>query len=84
MRDRESLHAHLYKRLKLPDYYGNNLDALFDCLTDLGEETELIVRNTAVLRQRMGSYGTKFLSVLAAATGANPRLHVTFRNRFFR
>ena len=74
MRDRESMHAHLRKRL----------DALYDCLTENGEETELIVRNTEALRTAMGSYGTKFLSVLAAATGANPRIHITFRDRFFR
>ena len=83
MRDRESMHDHLRRRLKLPDYYGNNLDALYDCLTENGEETELIVRNTEALRTAMGSYGTKFLSVLAAATGANPRIHVIFRDRFF-
>ena len=84
MKNREDMHAHLRRRLKLPEYYGNNLDALFDCPTEKGEETELIVRNTEALRQNMESYGTKFLSVLAAATGSNPRLHVTFRNRFFR
>ena len=84
MGSREEMHAHLRRRLKLPDYYGNNLDALFDCLTEMGEETELIVRNTEALRECAGSYGTKLLSVLVAATGSNPRLHVTFRNRFFR
>ncbi|GAB2674194.1 barstar family protein [Paenibacillus thermoaerophilus] len=27
------LHALLKEALELPDYYGNNLDALWDCLT---------------------------------------------------
>ncbi|MGG1313171.1 barstar family protein [Cohnella laeviribosi] len=29
----DQLHAALKEVLKLPDYYGHNLDALWDCLT---------------------------------------------------
>ena len=54
MRDRESMHAHLRRRLKLPDYYGNNLDALYDCLTENGEETELIVNGESIGRKKAG------------------------------
>lgn len=32
---REEAHAYLREMLELPDYYGNNLDALYDCLTEL-------------------------------------------------
>jgi ribonuclease inhibitor len=32
MTTREALHAHLKERLGFPDYYGQNLDALWDCL----------------------------------------------------
>jgi ribonuclease inhibitor len=32
MTTREALHAHLQERLGFPDYYGQNLDALWDCL----------------------------------------------------
>lgn len=42
---KETMHAYLAKMLRLPDYYGRNLDALHDCLTDIGEETELILLN---------------------------------------
>ena len=42
---REKMHAYLAKMLHLPAYYGNNLDALHDCLTEIGEETELILLN---------------------------------------
>ncbi|MCJ8010242.1 barstar family protein [Paenibacillus sp. KQZ6P-2] len=33
MENRDQLHAVLKEALELPDYYGNNLDALWDCLT---------------------------------------------------
>lgn len=28
-------HSYIKKALKLPEYYGCNLDALYDCLTDI-------------------------------------------------
>ncbi|MTH55305.1 barnase inhibitor [Bacillus mangrovi] len=30
----EELHIYLKKELKFPEHYGNNLDALYDCLVD--------------------------------------------------
>lgn len=42
---KEAMHDYLAKMLHLPEYYGKNLDALHDCLTDIGEETELILLN---------------------------------------
>lgn len=36
----ENFHAYLKKELDLPEYYGENLDALYDCLTEMvGEIT---------------------------------------------
>ena len=32
---RETLHNKLKKSLKFPEYYGMNLDAFWDCLTDI-------------------------------------------------
>lgn len=37
------VHAYLAKHLDFPDYYGNNLDALNDCLGDLTEGAELVI-----------------------------------------
>ena len=33
--NRETLHDILSSKLTLPEWYGRNLDALYDCLTDL-------------------------------------------------
>ena len=33
--NREVAHTYLQEKLELPDYYGKNLDALYDCLTEL-------------------------------------------------
>ena len=42
---REELHALLRKELPLPEYYGDNLDAFYDVLTDQGEGWNLIFYN---------------------------------------
>lgn len=39
MDGRRNAHAYLKEMLALPDYYGMNLDALYDCLTELGQTT---------------------------------------------
>ena len=39
-------HDYLIKKLDLPDYYGRNLDALYDCLTDIGIETQIELINS--------------------------------------
>ena len=38
-------HDYLKEALNLPDYYGKNLDALYDCLTEIECEIELINSN---------------------------------------
>lgn len=35
-------HDYLMQALNLPDYYGKNLDALYDCLCEIDCEIELI------------------------------------------
>lgn len=70
--DRAAAHAYLKDALSLPDYYGKNLDALYDCLTDLGE-TEIRFVN---LDAAGGSYFSRVLSVFQEAQAENPRLHL--------
>ncbi len=36
---RQQIHEYLKVKLDLPDYYGANLDALYDCLTTITEPT---------------------------------------------
>ena len=43
--EKRQLHEVLKEALQLPEWYGHNLDALFDCLTELDEEIHLILQN---------------------------------------
>ena len=40
----ESKHEYLKEIFDLPDYYGNNLDALYDCMSELND-TKIIILN---------------------------------------
>lgn len=42
-------HDYLKEELSFPDYYGKNLDALYDCLTDIGVETEIHLKNSSLV-----------------------------------
>lgn len=47
MTDKAVSHAYLKEILDLPDYYGNNLDALHDCLEEM-TDLEIIVENEEI------------------------------------
>ena len=42
MIDREDAHEYLKNKFQFPDYYGRNLDALYDLLTEM-HETEVVI-----------------------------------------
>ena len=71
---REQAHQYLAHILDFPDYYGKNLDALFDCLTELGD-CAIILDGGADLLQS-GGYGAKVLKVFEEAALTNPRLRL--------
>lgn len=77
MTDRAALHSHLKERLALPDYYGRNLDALYDLLTERGEETAIVLRNQQEMEAALGPYAHSLRRVLEDAAERNPAL--TFR-----
>ena len=79
MVDRPAAHAHLAERLDLPSYYGRNLDALYDVLTEIGAETEIVLMDPAAVIEAMGKYGEALLSTMQEAAEENPRLTITLK-----
>lgn len=79
MTDRVAAHTHLAERLELPIYYGRNLDALYDVLTEIGEETEIVLNDPAAVVELMGKYGEALLATMQEAAEENPRLIVTLQ-----
>ena len=73
---KEELHRHLAWSLNLPEWYGKNLDALYDCLTDIRERTGIHVFNKDALYETLGPMAHGLLRVLRDAAEENPELHV--------
>ena len=74
--ERTSAMDHLTEALSLPDWWGRNLDALYDCLTELGEETLLRVTHRAALEEKLGPTARGLWRVLKDAEAENPWLQV--------
>lgn len=55
------LHDYLEKKLGLPGYYGRNLDALWDVLSERTDE--YIIRGRMDLVRSLGEYGQNVLDV---------------------
>ena len=74
MEDRAGLHAELKQKLSLPEYYGNNLDALHDVLTEFGGSWTVVFRNA-------GAVARGLRAVCADAAEETPGLRVSFEDR---
>lgn len=71
--DASKLHDYLKDSLDFPEYYGKNLDALYDCLTDLDD-----VEVTITIPEEDGAIFQKVLRVFKAAQRENEtlKLHI--------
>ena len=69
---KEDLHRIFQETLSFPEWYGSNLDALYDCLTEISGKVRLLDWETA--ENRLGSYGKKAKKAIAAAALHNTKL----------
>lgn len=66
MVEKEKMHEYLAKKFDLPEYYGKNLDALFDCLCETNEPTLIKLKNEDALEAGLKeSLAALFLDVCA-------------------
>lgn len=76
--DRKQMHQILARELALPEWYGGNLDALFDCLTDRRGETLLHIDHFPQLEEHLGSgYIRALLRMLRRVQEENPDFRFT-------
>lgn len=67
--DKNSVHECIKAGLELPDYYGKNLDALHDCLSEM-TDCEITLINIGALYS-LDIIGIKILKVFEEAADTN-------------
>ncbi len=68
---RDELHDILAATFSFPEWYGRNLDAVYDLLTCCND-TRLTLVHAEMLVTNLGNYGELILRVLADASAENP------------
>ncbi len=73
--ERRSAHEYLEEVMNFPEYYGRNLDALYDCLLEVREcDIVLQYEKEACLE---GTYGERIIEVLEEAAFENPLIKLS-------
>lgn len=76
MADMAAVHRFFAEKLEFPEWYGNNLDALHDCLTDLREDVTIEITGKEALSEALGVRYRRFIKALLHAAEENDRLTV--------
>lgn len=79
IKDKLSLHAYLKEQCNFPDYYGNNLDALYDVLTDRTEPLEIVLEHAEELKEILCGYGEAFIEALQDAAAENGKITIIIK-----
>lgn len=75
LQSKEDMADTMSKLMKLPEYFGGNLDALADVLSEVSSETVFEV-DISDIDRFAGGYPKKVLSVIAHSCEENPHLHL--------
>ena len=78
MCSREDAQLHIAEVFSFPDWYGRNLDALFDLLTAWTEPAVIHLLDGAEMDAALGAYARGLRRVFADAAAQNPNLTLRF------
>lgn len=74
MKSKELVHLYIKYQLNAKEYYGNNLDALWDVLSTYSQRTEITLLNKDKLIGNMGDYGESIIKVFEDVAEENPNI----------
>ena len=72
----QSCHEHIARSMYFPSYYGKNLDALWDMLSTIHEDTHITLSSSVLMLNALDAYGTKILQTFYEADAEND--HIIF------
>lgn len=74
----EDIQERIAESLPLPDYYGNNLDALYDVLTEMGDGWHIVIANQYDVDEEVKNYVEDLINVLEDASAVVDDLVVEY------
>lgn len=80
MNTREIAHQYIKWKLNLPEYYGKNLDALWDMLSTYSDPIEICFLNEDSLIDQLGDYGEAIIEVFQDAQIENKNIRFTIED----
>lgn len=85
MINRKQVHQYLSERFNFPDYYGNNLDALYDLMSTYQQEDKLVILliYSEIMLENLGDYGQKMIQVFQDASQSNPLIDFRMKDYVF-
>lgn len=78
MLTREAMHRCLSRAFGFPAYYGNNLDALRDCLAEQ-RDVQVCLSNAHAMLDHLGDYGRQAIKLMSEAAALQPRFFLLVR-----
>lgn len=74
MSSKEKAHEYIMKKMNFPDYYGKNLDALYDILSTYDKEIYVKFINFESLFKQLGDYAVSLIDVFREAEEENTKI----------
>lgn len=76
---KKTFHDYLKQNISLPDYYGNNLDALWDVLFTFSEKLHIIFYNKTQFLKNLGDYGNSIIELFEDTVKENDNISFEYK-----
>ena len=77
IKSKDDVHKAFAQKLSFPEYYGNNLDALHDVLTETDFELGIIVVNTTKLSNNLEKWLRKLITMFEETERESKKVHLS-------
>lgn len=80
MKDKQTIHQYLAQKFRFPDYYGNNLDALYDLLSVYHDDDilHIVIIYLEEMLELSGQYGQSLMNTFQDVALQNDRIRLYF------